>query len=275
MKIPKPSEYRNRVKGMGWIPDHPKIEDWPWGAHRMAGRLTLPTVSPDRRALGQNAPVFDQGNEGSCVGCSSAYGVYFLDNIDKDKIGALRSPQQIYFDARVAEGPQFQHVDGGAYIRECMNQLRAIGASTERVWPYSRKFDAKPSVTAYKVAATWKLGAHYRLTGVRQIMEAIDAGYAVIGGISCYSNMFTAEVDRTGRIPMPVAGRDRFEGGHALYFDRYNQSDRLVEFENTWGIRWGSGGYGYAPFEYLDDPRLADDFWAMQKEAPETTPWKD
>lgn len=287
--MPKLSQYKSRVKGKGWRPDIPSGKDWKLAEHHPGLSLhnlqsldDLPNESRDRRADGVNGPVRDQGNAGSCVGFAATYGVDYLRRVDQDKLSTIYSPLQVYFDARVADGAEYAKVDSGAYIRDAVDQLRLLGIAPESAWPYKlapqtgvpRKLFVQPSPAVYRKAKAWKLGAHWRCSTLEEILHAIDAGLAVIGGISCYSSMFTRAVDQSGMIPMPNLRTDAFEGGHALYWDRYVISDRLVRCENSWD-GWGDGGYGYIPFEYLASRDLSDDFWALEKEAPETTPWKD
>jgi C1A family cysteine protease len=278
--MPKLSQYKDRVKGKGWRPDVPSLKDWPLSRHpRLNATTSLESV--DRRALGLNAPVQDQANAGSCVGHAAGYGVDFLRRTDQDKLSTIYSRLQIYFDARVRDGAQWAKVDSGAYIRDAMDALREIGTAPESAWPYKLgrngvpvKLFTTPTASVYKKAASWKLGAHWRCETVEDICRAIDNGFAVVGGIACFSSMFTKAVADTGRIPMP-SRTDAFEGGHALYWDRYSMSDRLLRCENSWSDQWGDGGYGYLPFEYAADRNLSDDFWAMEAESPATTPWED
>jgi C1A family cysteine protease len=273
----KRSGFANRLKGKGWKPDLPSLKDWKFSLHSnaaMHGPLTRPTESTDRRARAQNQPVMDQGNLGSCVGCSATAAVGFLRRTDRDSYSTIYSALQAYYDARIRDGMQWKDIDAGAYIRDAMDALRTVGVAPNSNWPYRiSKFAVTPTAAVYKAAQSWKLGAHYRCETLDDILNAIAAGYAVVGGISCYSSMFTVAVEDSGKIPMPKS-TDRLEGGHALYFDRYTESERLIRFQNSWGKGWGDDGYGYLPFAYIRGD-LADDFWAMQAESPETTPWKD
>jgi C1A family cysteine protease len=274
-------DYKDRIasesfgRGFGWKPDLPSIKDWPLRMSAV-GRNTavLPPVSPDRREI--NPPVRDQGKYGSCVGCSSVYGVAWLRRHEpRDLEGkTIMSAMQEYYDARTADGDEWKNVDAGAYIRDAMDMLRKKGVAPESNWPYTKPFNRTPTKSVYTAAARWKLGAHWRCNGLDDILQAINAGYAVVGGITIYSSFWVSNTNG-GRVPMPNAQTDKLEGGHALYWDMFNQAERWVRFENSWGPNWGDRGYGYVPFDYLANPNLADDFWAMQSEAPETTPWRD
>lgn len=265
-------KFKSRVKRMGWAPELPSMKDYKFSDSKAAS-VELEAESFDRRA--ENPPVRDQGQLGSCVGFSSTYGVGWLRRHDRDKLSTVYSPLQLYYDARVRDGMEWAKVDSGAYIRDAMDSLRDAGVAPESSWKYlPKKFSTKPTASVYKAAAHWKLGAHWRCETIEDMMRAISAGFALVGGITCYASIDSDEVSRTGRLPMP-ARNEEVVGGHALYFDRYNQSDRLFRFLNSWGEDWGDGGYGYIPFDYLANRELADDFWAMEVESPETTPWKD
>lgn len=284
------AKFMNKIKGKGWRPDVPSFKDYPFAfakAQLIAqgfGEITesaapasvkRPSISEDRRAAGQNIPVRDQGNLGSCVGFSSTYGVGFLRRTDRDALSTIYSPLQMYYDARIRDGMQWKDVDAGAYIRDAMDALRETGVAPDGRWPYKvSKFATTPTKSVYKAAASWKLGAHYRCDTLDDILTAIAHGFAVVGGIACFSSMFSSQVDRTGVIPMPTRDDDNL-GGHALYFDMYDESAGQIRFENSWGEGWGDHGYGYLPLAYAEDRNLSDDWWAMTAESPATTPWKD
>lgn len=263
----------NRPFYSGWKPEPPSIKDYRFSTSPMRAE-PIPPQSPDRRALGHNGPVMDQGDIGSCVGCSTAYGVAFLRRTDRDNLSTLYSALFQYYEARVADGMQWEKIDAGAYIRDSMDRLRAVGIPPASNWKYNAKlFAKKPTPSVYKAAKAWKLGAHYKIMSLTELLRALASNCAVVGGISVYDSMMTPAVERTGVVPMPRQSEEML-GGHAVYFDHYSQATRLIRFQNSWGEGWGDNGYGYIPFEYFR-PDLADDFWAMVNEAPETTPWKD
>ena len=44
----------------------------------------------------------------------------------------------------------------------------------------------------------------------------------------------------------------------------YDDSIRRFIVQNSWGDKWGVGGYFYIPYDYLTNPRLASDFWRIK-----------
>jgi len=262
----------SKIYRLGWAPELPSIKDWKMSVHPKKD-VVVPPVSEDRRV--RNPPVRDQGNLGSCVGFSVTYGQGWLRRTDRDKLDTTYSPLQMYYDARVRDGAQWKDVDAGAYIRDAMDSLREVGVAPETSWPYKiKRFANKPTPSTYKAAKRWKLGAHWRCETLDDMQTALALGFALIGGIVCYDSMFTRQVEKFGRIPMPIR-TDTIVGGHALYFDMYDSYKKEFRFMNSWGTGWGDKGYGTIDYAYLADRNLADDFWAMESESPETTPWKD
>lgn len=268
----KPITGISGVARFGWSPEPPSIKDWKASVAPFAG-AAIPDESEDRRPI--NPPVRDQGNIGSCTGFSSTYAVGYLLRTDKhSRHQTVYSPMFAYYNGRVADGEQWKTVDSGAYIRDVVDQLRKTGVCPESTWNYhdeTRRFATTPSKTAYEAAKRWKLGATYRCETIEDIMRALSSGAAVVAGVILYDDM---DNQGGGRIPMPNRNAQQL-GGHAIYVDRYSQADRLFRFENSWSTKWGDGGYGYLPFDYLASRDLSDDIWALVSEAPETTPWKD
>src|ERR1044072_6231075 len=122
-----------KLKWFGWSPEFPSENDWLLSEHpNRPVDETLPTTSRDRRADGVNAPVRDQGANGACVGFSSTYAVGYLRRVDRDAYSTIYSAQEMYYDARVADGIEWKDVDSGAYIRDAMDSLRNLGIAPDR-----------------------------------------------------------------------------------------------------------------------------------------------
>jgi C1A family cysteine protease len=77
-----------------------------------------------------------------------------------------------------------------------------------------------------------------------------------------YDSFESPEVASTGEVPMPGAD-EQLRGGHAVLAVGYDDSTQRFLVRNSWGDQWGDGGYFTMPYEYLTNPDLAQDFWAI------------
>ena len=87
------------------------------------------------------------------------------------------------------------------------------------------------------------------------------------------------EAKKTGGIPFPSKG-DKVSGGHAVMAVGYDDKKRItgrskgakpttgaILIRNSWGEDWGgNGGYLWLPYDYILEG-LADDWWALIKNA--------
>lgn len=254
-------------KGLGWRPDLPDFRDYP---------LTKKMSINEARALPRKAsfrdkmsPVRDQGNSNACTGFSTAAAISYLRTLDKDKRNPEHSPLFSYYQGRFLEDEvnlTWVKLDPGAYIRLVVKGINKFGTPPESSWPTNlAKITKKPTLTAYNAAGRWKLGSYYRCAGGLEVLNALAAGLPVVGGFSCYSSMFTDEVQKSGNVPMPSKD-DVFYGGHAVCFVGYDQDAGRITFKNSWGPDWGDHGYGTLPLAFLNNPDLCDDMWCLAGE---------
>lgn len=269
----------HRIHGKGWRPDLPDERDEPYRVGNTLGKFATAfandagRVAPAHRLRQHAEPVRDQGNAGSCTGYSGCAGVGILRRTDEDDLSTVYSPRYAYFRAR--EYDFCETADVGAYLRDMVKGLANWGVPPESSWRYSdelKMIAKRPTQTADKAAKRWKLGTYHRCGdehGQNMLLDvktAIAAGSPVVFGFVCYESMFTPAVHRSGVIPMP-SGREDFFGGHAVCAVGYDDDTQLIEFQNSWGTGWGDAGFGYLPYEYVENRNLSDDFWALTKEA--------
>ena len=244
-------------KTFGWLPDVPDFRDLRYGDHYRVNEAAMPSKVSIRANM---SPVRDQGQLGSCTGFSTCAAVEYLIPV------FVVSPLFVYYEERAAEGSIKS--DAGANIRTGIKVLNKIGAAQEAKWPYNdgpTKFMRKPTKTVVKDAGKRKLTTYLRCASRLQVMSALASLKPVVIGFSCYASLESAAVDKTGVVPMPKP-TERMIGGHAICLTGFDQSTKLFEFKNSWGTSWGDNGYGYLPFDYLDDRNLSDDFWCLQNE---------
>lgn len=290
--------------GLGWKPDLPDYRDYIFGdrsAKLMRTRKQLAEIqrrqTPSAALLG---PRRDQHAEGSCTGHGVGSAANRITRQDGDRYNTVYSPRFAYNLARVMEGcaknpdgsPKLSadgsfadpgpwiKVDGGAYVRDAVLGARKFGIPPESSWRYRASiregdrslgwddYKKVPTPSRFKAAHRFRFEAQ-RCSTVEEILSALAAGCPVVFGFSCFTNMWTQEVDRTGAMPMPAGSED---GGHCVCAHWYDLDADVLDFENSWSDRWavsshsGIAGVGTLPLEYARRG-WADDHWAIVKEA--------
>jgi C1A family cysteine protease len=91
--------------------------------------------------------------------------------------------------------------------------------------------------------------------------ECLADGFPFVFGLTIYSSF--SRSTRTGDIPIPTA-QESATGGHAMLAVGYDDGARSFLVRNSWGKRWGRGGYGRIPYEYLLGDGLASNIWTIR-----------
>lgn len=250
---------RRKVAGYGWKPDLPDIRD-----HLLA--VAPPRKLPLNVSLRPKMPpVYDQGELGSCTANAIGGALEYLQR--KQGKRGVKPPSRlfIYYGEREIEGTIAQ--DSGAFIRDGIKVVNALGAPIESYWPYEiQRFTEKPPKTAYDNALKHQALTYAR---VQQTVTAFQSVLAqkipVVFGFSVYASFESQAVADTGIVPYPTPG-ETMEGGHAVLLSGYKTNqDGTVTFEvrNSWSAGWGDAGYFWMPASYVTSPSLASDFWAI------------
>ncbi|MGZ3489779.1 MAG: C1 family peptidase [Isosphaeraceae bacterium] len=239
------------------MPDVPDQRDLVFAAARA---VTLPT-SVDLRS--SCPPVYDQGQLGSCTANAIAAAIQYEQIRQKEAKPFAPSRLFIYYNERVMEHTVGQ--DAGAQIRDGMKSVNKIGVCPETDWPYViANFTRKPPSLAFKDAPLGKAVSYQRVVQtLDQMKGCLAAGFPIVLGISVYESFESAQVARSGVVPMP-ASREKLLGGHAVLAVGYHDADQRFTMRNSWGTSWGMRGYFTIPYAYLTDPNLCDDLWTIQ-----------
>ncbi len=213
-------------------------------------------------------PVKDQGNLGSCVGFAvSAMKEWQETREHLLEIEAGKSDHRqgkvydyseswIYWNCKkIDPWPN----EEGTSIRFAMKVLQKIGVPCEEAWPYKTENVGDPESWAALVARWAVIDSYWRVRNLQELKIALLNGPVVIG-IPCFDTIFYA--DETGYIGYPR--NNTMYGGHALCAVGYSdkQYGGVVRVKNSWGKRWGDGGYGLLPYRYIDD--FLWDAWASK-----------
>jgi C1A family cysteine protease len=237
-----------------WVRDKVDIRDH---QYKLTGDPTPNTV--DLRPW--CTMIEDQGNLGSCTGQAIAGAIELLGKRNIKAIDVSRL--FIYYYERLLLGTINR--DSGAYIRDGIKACYTYGAPIEKLWPYNiAKFKIKPSTAAIKDAVTRKVTSYQRAADFNACIDALAAGYPVTIGFHVYTSFTSSIVSRTGIMPYPNTRRERLLGGHAVLLVGYNKSTNMFIARNSWGKRWGDGGYFYMPFQVIQNTAMSNDFWIIK-----------
>lgn len=262
----RPSRHSPGGHPYGWTPDAPDDRDH---------RYTPPSLGalPAKMSLRAHfPPPYTQGQIKSCCACAVAAAIQF-DRAKQGLPSSKRTPSRlfIYYNARALEGKtQF---DAPCQVRNAVKGAAAHGACFEGnaadEWPYViARFKKRPPAACFKAAMKDRALRYRRLTvDIHHLKSCLASGYPFIFGFTAYASIEKPAVMRTGHVPLPAA-HEEVLGGHVILAVGYDDAKRQILFRNSWGPKWGDGGYGTIPYDYVLDPRLARDFWTVQLMSP-------
>jgi C1A family cysteine protease len=246
----------------GWAPDLPDARDHLYKPPRLA-------AMPPKVSLRDKFPqVYRQGQIKSCAANAIAAAIQFERANQRLPLCELTPSRLfIYYNARAIEGT----VESNApcQIRNAIKGVAAHGACFEGQaagqWPYViARFKQKPHAACF-TAGKKDRPLHYSRLAVDlgQIRACLASGYPFVFGFMAYESIESRAVSKTGVIPMPKA-QERALGGHVVLAVGYDDEARRILIRNSWGPKWGDGGYGSMPYGYVADLRFSHDFWAIQ-----------
>jgi C1A family cysteine protease len=220
--------------------------------------------------MARMTPVKDQGRLGSCVGFAiaamkewqeaSEHGFEVQAGKKDHREGKVYdlSESWVYWNSKKIDPWPNQE---GTSIRFAMKVLNKLGVPCEGAWEYDDRVKGKPKSWAHLVARWARIKSYWRVRNLNELKVALLEGPVVIG-IPCFEEIFTTG---NGYIKYPE-NPNKIYGGHAVCVVGYDDSHRWygghVEFKNSWGSSWGRGGYGYLPYEYIND--FLWDAWACK-----------
>lgn len=247
------------VKKLGWKKDLPDFRD------RV---LSLPASKKEKLAPkvdlrpAEHFEIYDQGNLGSCT-ANALCAAFHFDQVKEGVTDFVPSRLFVYYNERAMEGNVSS--DSGAYLRDGVKSLSKVGVCHETVWPYDvSTFTEKPLDKCYDEATKNTAKEYARVPQTVEDMKAcIAAGFPFVFGFAVLSSFFSEEVSQTGNMPMPQP-EDYVLGGHAVQACGYDDEKQVMIVRNSWGEEWGDKGYFYMPYDYISDPNMAADFWAIK-----------
>jgi hypothetical protein len=227
-----------------------------------------PTLFPDVRPA-----VKDQGSTSACTGFSLSLVVeYLLARAQRET--ADISPYMLYSMARrYDEFPGSR--DEGSSLRGALKGWHRHGACGDQLWTTGVDMPPAPEKAEddwWLDAVRRPLGAYYRIDAraIPDMHAALNEVGILYASAVCHAGWEAGYKEKKPRSRpqsftdaihlIPQVEPTPADGGHAFAIVGYNETGFLVQ--NSWGERWGSGGY--AILSYADWLANAMDCWVAQ-----------
>lgn len=258
---------KDHVRGYGWRKDkitHDHLTNCPlmYKCKKTAYHANLDNIH--KVDLRNKFPkvVYDQGSLGSCT-ANALCAAYRYEIIKQNRLDIDVSRLFLYYQERVIEGTVNE--DSGAQLHNGITVLKTTGICHENIWPYDiAKFSTKPSVKSYRDAKQHHvLDAQPISQTLKDLKQTLVDGYPIVFGFIAYASFESEEVAKTGIVPMPNKNETEV-GGHAVCIVGYDDTKSTFLVRNSWGEKWGQGGYFELPYDYVTNPDLAQDFWEIK-----------
>jgi len=232
---------------------------------KLKARLGAGTDDVDLRNF--SSPPQNQRRTSSCV-AHAVVKALELKRIMKYGYGSHveLSIMAVYYLARELQFPQSSSIDRGTYISLACDVLRRWGVCPDVDWPFViKKVNKTPPWLAMRKAYQHKIEAFYRIQSsgnnrIEDIIQCLNAGNPVVFGTAVGKNWSSY------RIGEVLSKPDEIRGRHATCLVGY-QNGKFIG-ENSWGSRWGDGGFYLMDEDYIKWNETAD-IWTI------TAPWED
>lgn len=218
---------------------------------------------PKQVSLKQYCPTpGNQGSTSTCAGWSSAYaGRTILDAIRYNWTGAdvdknAFSPSFIYNQIRTKKG-----CNGGTSLVDALDALKNSGCLklNEFAFDCDREVAANDKLNA----ANYRIIEYRDIVGIKVskikfVKKALAEKHPVIVAFDCPPSFMTAK-----EVLTPDSSEYKYWGrGHGIAVVGYDdgQFGGAFELQNSWGTKWGNGGYIWV--KYSDFDRFC--MWAFE-----------
>lgn len=255
-----------QIKRFGWRKD---------GLDRRDNKFAMVPIALPARVdyRSADAPIYDQGQLGSCtsnMGC----GLFDFERKRQGLPAIDLSRLALYYWTRLLEGTPLE--DAGASIRDTFKVMASVGIAPETDWPYDDiKFAQAPPAIAVTDALANTVLAYQSLNNANlpMLKNALANGFTFGFGFNVYDSFMN--IGSSGLMPVPTAS-ENLQGGHAVRTVGYDDNIRCPNsakpgafiVANSWGTGFGDRGYIYMPYEFMVDPTMVADAWALRLVAP-------
>lgn len=196
-------------------------------------------------------PVRDQGLKGSCV----AHAVACMKESQEFKDVNYKD----YFSPIFIYNNRSNKEQNGMYIRDALNIIQTQGILPEKRYPYDYDEDVKLSKRVVKIAKNYRIANFCRVQTMEELKYSLMESGACPVAFPIYS--YHGKIWKSS---------GKLLGYHAMAIVGWNPEGFVLR--NSWGIKWGAGGYTIYPYE---DWGAHCEIWTStdNKSIPERSKW--
>ncbi len=170
----------------------------------------------------------------------------------------LHRTPQVHSEAENEDTETLDAADTGFALSEVVTALRAYGIPPQASLPYTfaKTSAAEPPASVIDEARNRQrvsivpVPGRDQATRIANLVQALNAGTPVAIGLEWppWRTLRTGYLSQQKPAP---------NSGHAVTLVGYENKtgalqDTVFIFKNSWGVKWGAGGYGYVTYHYLD-----------------------
>lgn len=213
MTIPDVIYIRKILSTDSRLKRHVRHDSRSWDYRLDTSGLKVGSVKWERQA-----PVFDQGDLGSCVGNAA--------------VGCMGT---LPYSGTVTS-PKFTEDEKGAVA--LYSAATKLDDDPQNYPPTDTGSDGLSAAKALQAAG--EISGYQHTFTLEDALKALQVG-PLITGINWYNSMFTPS--STGLVKLTKSSG--VAGGHEIVVDEYQADTDRVGFQNSWGTSWGVGGRFY------------------------------
>ncbi|MDR0315273.1 MAG: C1 family peptidase [Treponema sp.] len=218
---------------------------------------------PRSVSLKQYAPLpGDQANYGTCVAWASAYAARTIsESVTLDRRSQTETTQNVFSPVYVYRNiqPDDHELQRGAQIHWALDLMRDTGAV--KMLDIERSTDfRRVDLANYRDSRRYPIAGYVTLFSredkskpglvTRSVKKSLAEGKPVIIGMNTPDSFIEAR-----DVWEPRENPDYYYGGHAMCVIGYddNKNGGAFELINSWGRKWGNGGYIWVPYKAFTD----------------------
>lgn len=234
-----------KVASLGDVHARKQVNDITHGplSLRLDSRALHTVQGVDLRPL--STGIMNQGDLGTC-GVSAI--ASFLEFFVRERLSVLF----LYWTSRVLIRKELPYDDSGVELRDVIDALRLYGICRVDAWPYDvTRFHERPSDEAFAEAARFKPTSLRPLASLAEMKESLRSERPFFVDVFFSPMSYGRHTSDTGEVPPPPNETWDESCEHTCLVMGFDDVRQVLVFQNTWGTSWGSGGYGFLPYEYL------------------------